>query len=215
MKPTKKGLYAITDAAIDSATMMAKTKAILEAGAQLLQYRFTQTNNSYRDTETTQLIKLCKQFNVPLLINNDIDLALRINADGVHLGKDDATIAEAREILGNQAIIGCSCYNDLSRARAAIDASADYLAFGTFFPSTTKPTATFANPNIIRLAKRTFTDAFVVAIGGITPENGQPLIDAGADMLAVISGLYQSKTPFNTATKYINLFNKNANLNHK
>lgn len=201
------GLYAITDTAnLSFEIMLCKTEEILRAGAKILQYRNKQANQDTRISEAEQLVELCKQFTVPLIINDDIALAAHVYADGVHLGKSDSSIAEARKYLGNQAIIGYSCYNDLDRANEAVIAGADYISFGAFFPSPTKPDAVHATPEIIRAAKQQF-DVSVVAIGGITPENGQSLIDAGADMLAVISGLYTSDTPFNTATKYGNLFN--------
>jgi len=202
-----KGLYAITDTEhLSSEKMLHKTEEILRAGAKLLQYRHKQADQNTRLTEARQLIDLCRQFTVPLIINDDITLAMKVDADGVHLGKSDSSIAVARERLGNNAMIGVSCYNDLDRANEAVMAGADYLAFGAFFPSPSKPDAVHAKPEIIGRAKQQF-DLPVVAIGGITPENGQTLIDAGADMLAVISGLYASKNPFNTTIKYVNLFN--------
>ena len=201
------GLYAITDTAnLSTKIMLSKTEEILRAGAKILQYRNKRADQSTRISETEQLAELCKQFAVPMIINDDIALAAQVDADGVHLGKSDSSITEARKHLGNNAIIGYSCYNDLDRAIEAVNAGADYIAFGTFFPSPSKPDAVQATSEIIQTAKQQF-DVPVVAIGGITPENGQSLIDAGADMLAVISGLYASETPFNTATKYVNLFN--------
>jgi len=201
-----KGLYAITDTAnLSSEIMLTRTEEILRAGANLLQYRNKQADENTRITEAEQLRELCRQFSVPLIINDDIALAVQIGADGVHLGKTDSTIADARKRLGDKAMIGCSCYNNLDRAQQAAKSGADYIAFGAFFPSPTKPDAAHATPDIIQTAKQKFKLP-VVAIGGITPENGRSLIDAGADMLAVISGIYASKTPFNTATKYIDLF---------
>lgn len=201
-----KGLYAITDTAnLSSEIMLIRTEEILRAGANLLQYRNKQADENTRITEAEQLRELCRQFSVPLIINDDIALAVQIGADGVHLGKTDSTIADARKRLGDKAMIGCSCYNNLDRAQQAAKSGADYIAFGAFFPSPTKPEAAHATPDIIQTAKQKFKLP-VVAIGGITPENGRSLIDAGADMLAVISGIYASKTPFNTATKYIDLF---------
>ncbi len=202
-----KGLYAITDTTnYSSQIMLAKTDEILRAGAMILQYRNKQADENTRITEATQLYDLCQQYSVPLIINDDISLAISIGADGIHLGKSDSSIADARERLGNNTIIGCSCYNDLDRANNAVNEGADYIAFGAFFPSPTKPDAVHATPELIMKTKQEH-DITVVAIGGITSENGQSLIDAGADMLAVISGLYASTSPFNTATKYVNLFN--------
>jgi len=203
-----KGLYAITDTEqLSSEKMLHKTEEILRAGAKLLQYRNKQADQDTQLTEARQLAVLCKQFTVPLIINDDVALAMKVGADGVHLGKSDSSIADTRDRLGNKAIIGVSCYNDMERANDAVIAGADYLAFGAFFPSPTKPKAVQATPEIIQKAKKQF-DLPIVAIGGITPENGQSLIDAGADMLAVISGLYASETPFDTTKIYLNLFNK-------
>ena len=124
-------------------------------------------------------------------MNDEIALAIKVDADGIHLGKSDPYIAGARERLGDKAMIGCSCYNNLDRAQQAAKSGADYITFGAFFPSPTKPEAAHATPDIIQTAKQKFKLP-VVAIGGITPENGQSLIEAGADMLAVISGIYAS-----------------------
>ena len=206
MRLELKGLYAITDTEqLSSEKMLHKTEEILRAGAKLLQYRNKQADQDTRLTEARQLAVLCKQFTVPLIINDDVALAMKVGADGVHLGKSDSSIADTRDRLGNKAIIGVSCYNDMERANDAVIAGAYYLAFGAFFPSPTKPKAVQATPEIIQKAKKQF-DLPIVAIGGITPENGQSLIEAGADMLAVISGLYASETPFNATTKYIDLF---------
>jgi len=202
-----KGLYAITDTAnLSSELMLTRTEEILRAGAKLLQYRNKQANENTRIAEAEQLLDLCRKYSVPLIINDDISLAVQIGADGVHLGKTDSSIANAREHLGNNAMVGCSCYNDLDRAQLVSKSGVDYIAFGAFFPSPTKPGAAHATADIIQTAKQKF-DLPVVAIGGITPENGQSLIAAGADMLAVISGLYASNDPFNTTKQYIKMFN--------
>ena len=202
-----KGLYAITDTAnLSSELMLTRTEEILRAGAKLLQYRNKQANENTRIAEAEQLLDLCRKYSVPLIINDDISLAVQIGADGVHLGKTDSSVANARERLGNKAMVGCSCYNDLNRAQLVSKSGADYIAFGAFFPSPTKPGAAHATADIIQTAKQKF-DLPVVAIGGITPENGQSLIAAGADMLAVISGLYASNDPFNTTKQYIKMFN--------
>jgi thiamine-phosphate pyrophosphorylase len=202
-----KGLYAITDTAnLSSELMLTRTEEILRAGAKLLQYRNKQANENTRIAEAEQLLDLCRKYSVPLIINDDISLAVQIGADGVHLGKTDSSVANARERLGNKAMVGCSCYNDLDRAQLVSKSGADYIAFGAFFPSPTKPGAAHATADIIQSAKQKF-DLPVVAIGGITPENGQSLIAAGADMLAVISGLYASNDPFNTTKQYIKMFN--------
>lgn len=199
------GLYAITDTGLDPATMLSKSREILAAGAALIQYRNKHGHTGQRIKEARRLLKLCRKFNVPLIINDDITLAAEIGADGVHLGKNDPPVAVARTHLGDKAIIGCSCYNSLKQADVAAAGGADYLAFGSFFASPTKPDALPADPGIIRQAKQSM-GLLVAAIGGITPVNGMTLINAGADMLAVISGLYGSDNPFDAARKYISLF---------
>ena len=201
-----RGLYAITDTANhNTEVMLTKTEEILRAGAKILQFRNKQADKNMRITEAQQLVDLCQQFSVPLIINDDIELAIQVGAGGVHLGKNDLSITEARTKLGNNMMIGCSCYNDLDRAHNAVNAGADYIAFGAFYSSPSKPDAVHAIPDIIQKAKQQF-NLPVVAIGGITQENGQALIDAGADMLAVISGLYASETPFQSTSQYVNLF---------
>ena len=142
---------------------------------------------------------------MPFLINDDIHLAATIEAAGVHLGRDDADTVTARAALGPHAIIGVSCYNELARAQAAQDAGADYVAFGRFFPSRTKPQALEAAPELLRAARGALKIP-VVAIGGITPENGGVLIEAGADALAVIEGVFGLADVRAAAARYAALF---------
>lgn len=202
-----KGLYAITDTTqLSSEVMLKKTEEILRAGTKILQYRNKQAVSNRSLSEALELLELCKQYSVPLIINDDIEFAVEIDANGVHLGKDDSSVTEARKRLGHNAIIGVSCYNDLERANNGVNAGANYLAFGACFPSPSKPNAVRATPDIIRTAKQKF-NLPVVAIGGITPENGSTLINAGADMLAIISGIYASETSYETTKNYISLFN--------
>jgi len=155
----------------------------------MVQYRNKSGDESQRQWEAQDLVNLCRPLGVPLIINDDVHLAQQVRAHGVHLGKDDPHIAEARAALGPNAIIGVSCYNDIERAVAAEKAGADYVAFGSFFPSTTKPKAVRAEIPLLREAKKRLTIP-VVAIGGITADNGAQLIEAGADLLAVISGVF-------------------------
>ena len=147
---------------------------------------------------------LCAAKDVAFIVNDDPHLARELDADGVHLGGDDASVAEARRILGDAAIIGVSCYDDLARARRLASDGADYLAFGAFFPSPTKPHARRASLQLLR-----DSDALGlprVAIGGITPENGGPLVAAGADLLAVISGVFDAADPAAAARAYLSCF---------
>jgi len=161
----------------------------LSGGVKILQYRDKSDDQEKRLREASGLKKLTQRYRAMLIINDDINLARNVEADGVHLGQDDGDIATARQKLGEQAIIGVSCYNDLARARQAAKANASYLAFGRFFPSRTKPNAKPADTMLIAEARQ-FTDLPIVAIGGITPENAQPLVKAGVNMIAVIDAVF-------------------------
>jgi thiamine-phosphate pyrophosphorylase len=202
------GLYAITDCENNSVIdLLKKTEEILSAGAVILQYRNKTTNQEEKKKLAEELNLLCKNFNVAFIINDDILLAKEIKADGIHLGGQDTTVNSVRDILGN-VIVGISCYNNLDRAIKAQEAGADYIAFGSFYLSQTKPDAKRANIDLITQAKSELKLP-IVAIGGITPENGKALVDAGADFLAVISGLYAPTNTANVTKAYINLFNSN------
>src|SRR5690606_6346864 len=139
----------------------------------------------------------CAGAGVTFIVNDDAALAAELRADGVHLGEDDGGIAEARALLGDDAIIGVSCYDDIERARSLAAQGADYLAFGAFFPSPTKPQARRASPQQLRDSATLGLPR--VAIGGITPGNARPLVDAGADLVAVISGVFDAPDPVQAA----------------
>lgn len=201
-----RGLYAIADTALPApGGLTARVRQALRGGARLVQYRHKGPMDPARLSEARSLRELCRACAAPLLVNDDVDLARELGADGVHLGRDDATIAEARVALGSGGIIGASCYNDLRLAQAAQEQGADYLAFGSFHASPTKPDAVKASPTLLAAARRQ-TGLPLVAIGGITPENGALLIAAGADALAVISGLFAQPDPEAAARRYARLF---------
>lgn len=199
---TRRGLYAITDG--PRPDLLAAVKAALRGGAAVLQYRDKTADSARRAFEARALRELCARHEVPFIVNDDVDLALASGADGVHLGEDDGDVAAARARLGTGAIVGVSCYDSLARARQLAAAGADYLAFGAFFPSPTKPNARRATLDLLREAKPLGLP--LVAIGGITPDNAQPLIDAGADFLAVISGVFATPDPCASAERYKKLF---------
>lgn len=185
-----RGLYAITDNKLIPSDQLIEAVAFaIQGGAMMIQYRNKSGDESQRQWEAQDLVNLCRPLGVPLIINDDVQLAQLVRAHGVHLGKEDPHIAEARTALGPNAIIGVSCYNELERAIAAEQAGADYVAFGSFFPSTTKPNAARAELALLHAAKQRLKIP-VVAIGGITAENGAPLIAAGADLLAVINDVF-------------------------
>ena len=185
-----RGLYAITDPRLTpEPTLRAQVAAAIAGGAALVQYRHKEADAATRRREAGALLGLCRERGVALLLNDDVALARELGTDGVHLGRHDADPGAARAALGPQALIGVSCYNELARARGACAAGADYVAFGRFFPSRTKPEAVPAEPALLTQAGAEL-DCPLVAIGGITADNGAQLIAAGADMLAVIDGLF-------------------------
>ena len=170
----------------------------------MLQYRDKTRDAKRRLREAEALVTLCRGFGAPLVVNDDVELARDCGAAGVHLGEDDAAIADARAMLGADAIVGVSCYDSLQRARDAAEASADYLAFGAFFPTLTKAVSRRANTGLLRKACELALP--LVAIGGITPDNGGPLIAAGADFLAAVSALFGARDVSATARRFTALF---------
>jgi thiamine-phosphate pyrophosphorylase len=200
------GLYAITDCRpIAGRTMIEHVSLAIDGGAVLIQYREKHRSAEQRGREARALATLCHERDIPLIINDDIELAAACGAAGVHLGREDAPVTQARRRLGRQAIIGVSCYNRLERARAAVGTGASYVAFGRFFPSNTKPEAELALPALLAQARREITLP-IVAIGGITSENGAELIRAGADLLAVIQGVFGQSDIRAAAQAYARLF---------
>ena len=201
-----RGLYAITDYRhLTTRQLLEKTEQILEAGAALLQYRNKNSDRTLQLEQAGSINKLCAQYRVPLIINDDPELARACGAAGVHLGALDMDCRQARAELGPGSIIGVSCYNSMERALAAEQAGASYLALGAFYPSPTKTDAVLAQPQLIGQVKQA-SGLPVVAIGGITRENGRDLVSAGADLLAVCSGLYQAADSGQATRDYLALF---------
>jgi thiamine-phosphate pyrophosphorylase len=197
-----RGLYAISDG--PRADLLDACAAALAGGAAILQYRDKSADHARRREEAAALQALCARHGVPLIVNDDVELAAAVGAAGVHLGEDDAALAAARARLGAGAIIGVSCYDSLERARQMAAAGADYLAFGAFFASPTKPHARAATPELLRAA-RAFGKP-LVAIGGITADNAPSLIEAGADAVAVISALFGARDVHAAARRFAGLF---------
>jgi thiamine-phosphate pyrophosphorylase len=200
-----RGLYLITPDEADTPRLLARVAAVLPHAA-LLQYRNKTADAALRQAQAHALAVLCRDHGLPLVINDDAGLALTVGAAGVHLGEDDGDIAAARDLLGADAIVGMSCYDDLSRARTAAAIGASYIAFGAFFPSTTKPDARHATPDLLRDSARLGLPR--VAIGGITPDNARELVDAGADLLAVIGGVFDAPDPVAAAPTIRALFDR-------
>ena len=189
------GLYAITDEHRIAPARFDDTVAqLLAGGARIVQYRDKSRDKARRLAQARALRRLTREYDACLIINDDIELCRQVEADGVHLGKNDAAIATARARLGEAAIIGASCYDSLSLAARAKAAGASYLAFGALFPSPTKPGAVAAPLSLLAEAKARFALP-VCAIGGIDAENAARVIAAGADMVAVISALYHDRAP--------------------
>lgn len=197
------GLYLVTPDDADSRRLCARVSPLLPL-ATCLQYRNKSASPALRAQQATLLQALCAEAGVPLLINDDSALAKSVGAAGVHLGAEDGDIAAARALLGRDAVIGASCYDDLQRAIDARDAGADYVAFGAFFPSPSKPHARCASTALLRDAATLGLPR--VAIGGITPDNAGPLVDAGADLIAVISGVFDAPDPVAAARAFRALF---------
>ncbi|UDL04590.1 thiamine phosphate synthase [Marinobacter sp. CA1] len=188
-KGLRPGLYAITDEQLIPADqLVAAVTAALRGGAVLVQYRDKRSPDSVRLDQASRLQGLCGEAGVPLIINDDPQLAKRVGAAGVHLGQSDQTLTDARNLLGEDALIGITCHGDLELARLAHDQGADYLAFGRFFQSATKPGAPPANRQVLAQARQFGRPT--TAIGGITVHNGADLITSGADLLAVVGGLF-------------------------
>jgi thiamine-phosphate pyrophosphorylase len=198
-----RGLYAITDPTlIPAAQLLQACAAALRGGARLLQYRDKPASTSERHQRAASLRDLCRDHGALFLINDDPELAADIGADGVHIGQSDGGIARARQLLGPHAVIGVSCHSSLDLAKAAEQASANYVAFGRFYPSMTKPQAAGADPVVLR------NDLAIpqVAIGGITLDNASALITAGADAIAVIHGLFSAADIEAQARAFSHLF---------
>ncbi|GAB3341829.1 thiamine phosphate synthase [Marilutibacter aestuarii] len=202
MKPPwpARGLYAITPDETDTGRLVSRVRDVLDAGAAWLQYRNKAASARDRRAQALALLPLCRERGVPLIVNDDWRLAAGIGADGVHLGEDDGNVAAARAALPAGALVGASCYDDVALARRAVEAGASYVAFGAFFPSPTKPGARRASPGLLAAAASLGVPR--VAIGGITPDNAPSLVEAGADLLAVISGVFDAPDPAMAARAY-------------
>jgi thiamine-phosphate pyrophosphorylase len=194
-----RGLYLLTPDEPDTGRLLARVGAVI-GDAVLLQYRNKSADFDSRREQALALRALCVEAAVPLIVNDDVALARAVGADGVHLGEHDDDLDRARALLGHDAIIGVSCYDDIERARDAAKRGADYVAFGAFQPSSTKPGARRATPALLRQAAALRLPR--VAIGGIRPEHAPELVRAGADLLAVIAGVFDAPDPAAAARMY-------------
>ena len=206
-----KGLYVITDCdRLAGASLLSVTEEILQAGVTALQYRDKSAGDTGRKCTAAALSTLCREYGCLFIVNDDVQLAKSTGSDGVHLGQGDVDCKTARKTLGEEAIIGVSCYNSLDLARTAATDGADYVAFGSFYPTSSKRNTVTAEPAIIKQAKASLSLP-VAAIGGITPANCPPLLARGADMLAVISSIYRAKDPTAAVEEFNRVIRRSMN----
>lgn len=214
MKPELRGLYAVTPDDRLLPRLSALVEAALEGGTRLVQYRNKQAPAPLRRAQAAELLRICRAYGAHLIINDDLWLAIEIGADGAHVGQHDlpgGDLAAARSALGPKRILGVSCYADLGRVEAAARAGADYVGIGSMFPSATKPDAVPAPLSLLAEARRRF-DLPVAAIGGIAIGNAREVIAAGADMLAVVSDLFNAMDIGRRAEDFQRLFDKKPRL---
>jgi len=205
LKPVIKGLYAITPDEVDTAELIRKTRLVLQGGATVLQYRNKLADADLQLEHAHALRQLTREFSTTFIVNDNAQIAAQVDADGVHLGGEDGSVATARKLLGEEKIIGVSCYNRAPLASEAELQGADYIALGAFFASSTKPNAIKADAELLRWARQQLRVP-VVAIGGITLQNAPLLIEAGADALAVISAMYDAEDIQLAATQFSTLY---------
>ncbi|WP_206605670.1 thiamine phosphate synthase [Pelagibaculum spongiae] len=204
-----RGLYVITDEQLTAGDSLAKKlEAALEGGAKVVQYRDKSHGFDYRLAQALRAQTLCFAYDALFLINDDIELASYMLADGVHLGQSDISLTEAREKLGERAIIGISCEGSIELAEKAVEQGADYIAFGAIYPSKTKPDAATISVDVVQQAKQKFTLP-VCAIGGIELSNAQPLLNTGCDMLAVVNSVFGQDDIQQAATSFSQMFEEN------
>ena len=200
-----KGLYAITPDMADLNTLIQKTQLAIEGGAFMVQYRSKIQDRDVKIQQCAAILRLCREYKIPCIVNDDVDMCLVLEADGVHLGEKDDNIAEVRRILGEDANIGSSCYDQLNRAKLAQKEGASYVAFGAMFETSTKPNAPRATLKLLREAKSQIQIP-IVAIGGITMNNAHDVIKTGIDAIAVINSLYESNSIKETAETFSHMF---------
>jgi thiamine-phosphate pyrophosphorylase len=200
-----KGLYIVTPDWDDTRKLLEVTEAALKGGAALVQYRHKTADAALRREQAAALLALCRRHGKPLIINDHVELAVELDADGIHVGGTDRSVAEVRAAVGPDKIVGASCYGSIELAHAAAQAGASYIAFGGFYPSQVKKYEVTTSPDIVAQAGREI-DLPNVVIGGMTVENAAPLVARGADMVAVISSVYLAQDPEAAARELAALF---------
>lgn len=202
-----KGLYIVTPDWDDTAKLLAVSEQALQGGAALLQYRHKTADAALRQQQAEQLLALCRRYQRPFIINDDVELCLALDADGIHVGGTDASVAEVRAKVGPDKIVGATCYGSMQLAHQAYRSGASYIAFGGFYPSRVKKYEVTTQSTIVTTAKVEIPLPNVV-IGGMTQQNAVPLVAAGADMVAAISSVYLAQDPVAAARAFVDLFAK-------
>jgi thiamine-phosphate pyrophosphorylase len=200
-----KGLYLVTPDWDDTDALIKATEIALAVGVDLLQYRHKTANGELRLEQASALLKLCRQHNVPFIVNDHIDLCIELDADGIHVGGTDASVAVVRTLIGKDKILGASCYGDFALAEQAQIAGASYVAFGGFYPSRVKKYEVSTPASIVSKAKSQLKLP-VCVIGGMTPDNAKPLVKEGADMVAAISSVYSADDIATAVREFAALF---------
>ena len=200
-----KGLYLVTPDWDDTQKMLDVTEAGLRGGAALIQYRHKMASPELRKEQAQQLLALCRRYDRPFIINDFVELCMELDADGIHVGGTDASVAQVRAAVGPDKIVGASCYGSMQLARDAHQAGASYVAFGGFYPSRVKKYEVTTQPEIVAQAKQEIPLPNVV-IGGMTQQNSVPLVAQGADMVAAISSVYLADDPEAAARAFVKLF---------
>ena len=184
--------------------LIEKAEQAILGGINILQYRNKTASIEQQEQEASTLARLCNERDVIFIINDNVELAIKVNADGIHLGQKDTHIQQARKLLGENKIIGVTCNNQIEFAQAAQQQGADYVAFGRFFNSLTKPSAPHAELSLLSEARKKITVP-IVAIGGITHESAALLLNEGADMLAVIQGIFGQADILNATRQFVEI----------
>ena len=200
-----KGLYLVTPDWDDTEALIKTTEIALTVGVDLLQYRHKTASGELRLEQASALLKICRQHNVPFIVNDHIDLCIALDGDGIHVGGTDASVAVVRTLIGKDKILGASCYGDFALAEQAQIAGASYVAFGGFYPSRVKKYEVSTPASIVSKAKSELTVP-VCVIGGMTPENAKPLVKEGADMVAAISSVYSAADIATAVREFVALF---------
>ncbi|MDR0933951.1 MAG: thiamine phosphate synthase [Burkholderiaceae bacterium] len=205
MKPLR-GLYIVTPNWDDTAKLLDVTEKALKGGATIVQYRHKTAGPEQRRKQATALQALCKRYDVPFIINDHVDLCLELDADGIHVGETDESVAAVRARIGPDKILGASCYGEMDLVQSAINNGATYIALGGFYPSVTKSYDLATPLDMIGKVKKKWPDMPSCAIGGITPENAIPMVEQGIDMISVISHVYLSNDPEKAARDFADMY---------